>query len=75
MYYIDDFRNNSPLTWEQYEAVVRIHGPNGAGLTQTVNLNGNGQEKYFVVGCFTNTGYSSFVHVGRYVDTITNICP
>ena len=74
MYYINDYLNSSPLTWEQYETFVRIYAPNGAGLIEH-DMNGNGQEQYFVVGCFTNTGYSGFMFVGQYVDTISNICP
>ena len=76
MYFIDDYANSSPLTWEQYEAFVRIYAPNGAGLTP-VDLNGNGQEKIFIVGCFTSTGYNDFVFVGEYVESVaqlTNVC-
>ena len=74
MYYINNYSNSSPLTWEQYEAFVMIYAPNGAGRTP-VDINGNGQEKFFIVGCFTSSGYSDFVFVEQYVDTITDICP
>ena len=77
MYFINDFANRigqDPLSWEESEAFVRIYGPNGAGVTN-VELNQNRNEMFFVVGCFTNTGFNDFMNVEAYTDAISNICP
>jgi len=68
MYYVYDYSNKigRDMTWTQAAGKATVWGPNGGGNHEVPlakdDLNG---ERYFIVGCFSSSGYGSFQKVGN----------
>ena len=67
------------MTWSQSLGAATIYGPNNEGSKKIqFDKKEKGPETYFIVGCFDQRGYKSFVKVGKYVmakPTSADICP
>ena len=67
------------MTWSQSLGAATIYGPNNQGSKKIqFDKKEKGPEVYFIVGCFDQRGYKSFVKVGKYVmakPTSADICP
>ena len=67
------------MTWSQSLGAATIYGPNSQGSKKIqFDKKEKGPEVYFIVGCFDQRGYKSFVKVGKYVmtqPTSADICP
>ena len=67
------------MTWSQSLGAATIYGPNNQGSKKIpLDKKEKGYERYFIVGCFDQRGYKSFVKVGKFVmakPTSADICP
>jgi len=74
MYYVYDFSNKigRTMSWSDSESKSTIFSPSGGGSTvvpyDSSAMNG---ERYFVVGCFGNAGYSDFRNVAKAANSIS----
>ena len=66
------------MTWSQSLGAATIYGPNNQGSKKIpFDKKEKGPERYFIVGCFDQRGFKSFVKVGKYVmamPTSADIC-
>ena len=79
MYYVYDYSNliGNSMSWKDSASKATIFGPNGSGSEVVPFDNGdlNG-DRYFVVGCFSNSGYTGFNKIAQAMNSVTTFkCP
>jgi hypothetical protein len=69
MYYVKDFSNKvgKTMSWKDTQAKGNLFAPNGGGHVQVPfdDTEVDGGKRYFIIGCFDNTGYAGFQKVGQ----------
>ena len=61
LYFIEK-EHESKQTWKEIEGHSTVLA---ADHIKTINFDKNTNDRYFVVGCFNNDGYSSFKEIGK----------